>query len=751
MVFSIISFLAGIIVVQQFSELPEIIWIVGFLFLIPCLTFLRYWRLMFFVVGLLWAIYFASIRIADRLPEQLQGQHLPVTGKVVGLPQYDERRVRFDLAISKPKNHFPKKIRVSWFVPEQEILPGQTWELTVKLKKPHGRFNPGTFDYERWLFIQNIGAVGYVRNKPEPRLIGEDLLWQNFSTLRQHIANNLNALVGEADFIGIIKALTLGERSDISQKQWEVFRKTGTIHLLAISGLHIGLISGLVYFLVLQISIRLKVISPQIIAAISAISIAIFYSALAGFSLPTQRALLMLSMVMLTRIWQRNILPGNTLALTLFAILLVDPLAVLSVGFWLSFLAVALIIYSLAGRLGKIGFWQGGLKIHWITALGLAPLLLFYFQQVSIISPLANFITVPVISLLIVPLCLLAVILMFVSLDLARPVFELVDNILHILWEVLIEMSELPFAVLTIPSPPFYIIALALAGVFVLLLPRGMPGRYLGWVLLFPLVFVEVDKPEIGDVTMTLLDVGQGLSTVIETAQHVLVFDTGAKYSNHYDMGNAVVLPFLSSKGIDNIDLLLISHGDNDHVGGAYSILEQINVEQILTSVPEIFTNHDPTGCKTGQSWIWDQVRFEILSPIHGLFTEENDNSCVLKVSFNQGSILLTGDIEQSAEDWLVNNMEHQLKNTILIAPHHGSKTSSSLAFLKQVDADIILIPAGYKNRFSFPHKMVLERYKNINTPWLNVADEGAIIVEAEKDLLVVKSARKEQGKYWNK
>ena len=751
MFFSVLSFVIGIIVVQQFSTLPETIWILCLFVLLLCSAFLRYWRLTFFVLGMLWACGFAGIRMADRLPEHLEGQHIKVEGRVVGLPQNDERRVRFDFAVSKSKleTRLPEKIRLSWYFPKQQIKAGQYWQFTVKLKKPHSRFNPGGFDYEKWLLMQNIGATGYIRNKPLPRLIATESSCQNFDCLRQKIADNLDVLMGHADNSGIIKALTIGERHDISHKQWDIFRKTGTVHLMAISGLHIGLVAGLAYLLALKTSIRLAIISPQIIAAIITIIVALFYAALAGFSLPTQRALLMLTIAMAATSWQRNIMPVNTLALTMFIVLLFDPLAVLSAGFWLSFLAVVLIVYSLAGRLGKAGYWKTAIKIHWVTAIGLAPLLIFYFQQVSIVAPVANLLAVPVISLLVVPLCLIAVLVMFFMPRLAEHVFLLVDKILQVLWSFLAEMAQLSYANFSTTLVPFYAIPLALLGVFILLSPRGMPMRWLGMVMFLPLLFVDLKKPEQGEVILTLLDVGQGLSAVIETSKHVLVFDTGAKYSDQYDMGDAVVIPFLNSKGIKDVDTLLISHGDNDHIGGAESVIKQNRVDKILTSVPMMLAQYSPEQCQAGQSWDWDDVKFEILWPVQNSFSE-NNNSCVLKVSSKQGSFLLTGDIEAEAEGGLIKKYAQQLESDVLIAPHHGSKTSSTLSFLKWVKPAIVLIPSGYRNRFSFPHEDVLIRYREINTSWMNTADDGALIVEMKKDLLEVNSIRRERTKYWN-
>jgi len=749
MFLSILSFLIGIIVVQQFSVLPEIHWFITLCFL--GLLFKRYcqWRLMFFTIGLLWAICFATYRIADRLPEYLEGQLLQVEGQVIGLPHKGERRSRFDFTVLKSSVQLPEKIRLSWFFPQQEIKAGQYWKLTIKLKKPHGRFNPGGFDYEQWLLIQNIGATGYVRNNPNPELLASPSTWKSFNNLRQSISDKLDSLLPESENLGVIKALTIGDRHGINDKQWNVFRETGTIHLLAISGLHIGLISSLVYFVMFKIAIKFSVISPQKIAAISAVVFALFYSALAGFSIPTQRALIMLVIVMATLTIQRNVLVKNTIVLAVLGVVLIDPFAVLSAGFWLSFLAVSVIVFSLSGRLAKPGYWVGITKIHCVTALGLAPLLLFYFQQFSIIAPIANFIAVPVVSLMIVPLCFVAVILLFVSVDLAGGLLLIIDECLTVLWHVLSTLAAVPYASLALYSPPIYALFVFL-GTLILFLPRGIPARWLGAVFLLPIFFVEQNKPNIADVEMTLLDVGQGLSAVIQTTNHTLVFDTGAKYSEKFDMGKSVVIPFLQHKGLETVDTLLISHADNDHIGGAQSIVDQVGAEEIITSVPELQNKYHAVQCQTGIKWIWDQVNFEILSPTLGVLSGENNNSCVLKVSTKNSSILLTGDIEKEAESWLVEQQGIVLKSDVLIAPHHGSKTSSSMAFLKAVNPKIILIPAGYKNRFSFPHEEVINRYIALNKTWMNTASDGAISIKLNNEGYSVNSERVLNGRYWN-
>ncbi|HEY5139239.1 MAG TPA: DNA internalization-related competence protein ComEC/Rec2, partial [Methylococcales bacterium] len=383
------------------------------------------------------------------------------------------------------------------------------------------------------------------------------------------------------------------------------------------------------------------------------------------------------------------------------------------------------------------------------TSVGLAPLLLLFFQQVSLISPLANFIAVPVISLLVVPFSLLAVLVMFVSPLIANKLFMIVEATLQGLWWLLVRLAELPFATINHPQPSVWALVFAIPGILLLLAPVGMPSRWLSLVMFLPLVFTAPDKPETGDIKLTLLDVGQGLSIVVQTANHWLVYDTGAKFSTESDLGQSVLLPFLRLQGAGKIDKLIISHGDNDHIGGAVSLMLGIPVEQVLTSVPRQLSDYTPVMCAAGQSWTWDKVRFTLLSPQHA-FVSENDNSCVLKIQSEKGSVLLTGDIEALAESWLVETYGNNLKANVLIAPHHGSKTSSSPKFLQAIQPEYVLIPSGYRNQFGHPHQDVLARYKQIKAKWLSSADSGAITIKVEDGLWAVQPMRDTESKYWN-
>ncbi len=775
MVVSALSFLAGLMLVQQLSVLPDVDWLIVGGIAACIIAWLRCWRSLFFVLGVLWAIVFAMHRLSDRLPESMEGEEVQVSGTIADLPEQDEKRVRFDFipmdgvyaanpsgtgaaiprdgvyAASRSGQQLPDKLRLSWYYPDQVIKAGQQWTFTVKLKRVHGTMNPGGFDYERWLFSEGIGATGYVRPDPKPVFLGRDSAWSSIAVLRQHMTDQLSSTLGSSPSMALIKALTIGDGNSITQQQWEVFRKTGTTHLVVISGSHIGLIAGLVYFLVLKLWAWTGWLSqsPQKVAAVSAVLVAIFYSGLAGFSVPTQRSVVMLAIAMTAIILQRNTRPFNTLSIALFAVLIFDPLAVLAAGFWLSFLAVSLIVYAISGRLGQLGLIWSAIKLHWVTSIGLSPLLLLFFQQVSLIAPLANLIAVPVISLLVVPLALLAVFIMLISETLAGKLFLLVDPVLQGLWWLLVHLAAIPLASINHAPPSYWALLFAVPGVLLLLAPLGIPGRWLSLVMFLPLVFTDVKRPESGDINMTLLDVGQGLSAVVQTSHHLLVYDTGAKFSTESDMGQSVLLPFFRSQGIAKIDSLIISHGDNDHIGGAASLMRGIATEQVLTSVPQQLIEYAPINCAAGQTWLWDEVKFTMLAPQQA-FVSENDNSCVLKIQSEHGTVLMTGDIEATAESWLVQTYGEALRSDVLIAPHHGSKTSSTTGFLQAVQPDYVLIPAGYRNQFGHPHKDVLARYRQVDATWLNSADSGAIIINVENNAWLVQGIRQTKSKYWN-
>jgi len=743
----VIGFLLGNVFIQQLPQLPADAWLIAGIPVAVCCVWKRTGFLLALLLGMGWAILYGNHQLAAQLSPALEGKVIVIEGRVVDLPKVQDKRTRFDFEITHANIKLPAKIRLNAYSVTQKIQAGQTWRFAVSLKRPHGMLNAGGFDYETWLFSAGIGATGTVRTRPAPQLIAPALPY-SIQAWRQALSNRLTQLLPHSPRLGIIKALSIGEGNEVSQRQWRVFRRTGIIHLVVISGSHISLIAGFVFFIARAIWIKTGVLrfSPHTVAAVVALFAAVLYSALAGFSVPTERAMLMVSIVMLGIIYQRHISLTQTTALALGVILLVDPLAVLSIGFWLSFISVLLIVYCTAARLGGLSYFFPIVNLHLIMGLALAPLLLFYFQQISFISPLANFIAVPVVEFITVPL-ILASLLLFPLPPLASFLLLIVDKIWLYLYFLLEKLAQLPLY--TLPQPSTGAMLLAMLGMLLVFAPKGIPARWLAVVLWLPLLFKPLEKPKTGDFTLSLLDVGQGLAAVVQTQQHWLVFDTGAKLSEDFEMGTAVVLPFLYSVGAEKIDRVIISHSDNDHSGGLSALQAALPITRIDSSEPELIQHPAVQRCTAGQTWLWDGVQFAILSPPAIPFSGQNNNSCVLKIASASGSVLLTGDIESEAEQHLVSNMPKQLLSQVIIAPHHGSKTSSSLAFLQQVNPQLMLIPAGYKNRYHFPHQSVLTRYQQQQIPWLITGETGSITVRFSSGAMEVSGYRKDHRKYW--
>jgi competence protein ComEC len=751
-----LGFVAGVIAVQQLPELPGL-WALAAL--APLLIAALRRRLHFFaafVFGLAWAFGYAEVRLSDALPAATERQQALVEGAVLTIPEPMDRGVRFDFAISRvidPADaRLPARVRMSWY--DETAMPkaGERWRLRVSLRRPRGMLNPGGFDYEQWLFAEGIRAVGYVRNAGDNRRI-EAGAAHPFSpqVWRQAIYDRLSATLAGSPVAGLVKALTMGADDGITPSQWEVLRRTGTTHLIAISGSHIGLVAAFAFFLTRRLCARLGALRwpPPRIAALVGFVTALFYSALADFAIPTQRAMVMIGVAMGAVVFQRNLNPTHVLAMAALAVVLYDPLAVLSPGFWLSFGAVALIAFGVAGRVETARGWRALVKINWVTALGLAPFLLLFFRQVSLVSPLANLLAVPILGTLLIPVCLSGALLLPLVPWAGAGLLHLAEFILGWTWPVLEWLSVQPLAQWTHAEPPFWTIPLAFLGALLLLAPRGIPARWLGLVLLLPAMAYQPERPAPGEFRLVLLDVGQGLASVVETRHRVLVFDTGTRLGPGFDMGKAVIEPYLRREGIGSIDLLVVSHGDLDHIGGARSLLTRFPVGQTYASVPEQLAEFPAGRCEAGQQWTWDGVEFEMLGPLRKS-EKENDNSCVLRVRGRSGSALLTADIERTAEALLVERYHERLRSDVIIVPHHGSNTSSTAEFLDAVRPRHALIPAGYLNRFGFPHRAVLARYAGAGAAMLTTAEAGAIAVTAGDNGLRASAYRLEQRRYWH-
>lgn len=567
-----------------------------------------------------------------------------------------------------------------------------------------------------------------------------------------------------------MQALTIGHKSNISTRQWQVLRNTGTSHLMAISGLHIGLVAGLVFFLVRKLVPvwLLRFSSAAQFAAIISLLVAGFYALLAGFSVPTQRAFIMLLVFMSAILLKRPAFSINTLSLALIAVLLINPVSVLSVGFWLSFVAVIIIALVSSSRIetkpgiqasrlpGWLSGWVKGIRIQWLIALGMLPLSVLLFQQGSIISPIANMLVIPLVGMLVVPMALIASFTSVFSAEISSWLFTQASMLLSFVWLLLDWLAQSPFASWQRSAVPMQQSILALSGGLLLLMPRGFPLRYSGIILLLPMLFYVPAKPARGDFWITVLDVGQGLSVLIETSEKALIYDTGARFSDRFDIGQRVVIPYLQYIGVQQIDTLMISHGDNDHAGGADSILQMAKVKKVLGEADAI-KSHQQDGvmalpCKAGISWSWNMVSFEVLHP-QKKYSKTNNRSCVLKVWNDQYSLLLTGDIELKAEKHLLKQQQGKLTVDVLLVPHHGSNTSSSANLLEALKPGMAIVSAGYNNRFGHPTQKVLRRYSQLGIRVLNTAYDGAIQIKFEQSasnepLQALRQRKRDH--YWN-
>jgi len=759
-----IAYLLGLLALYQLPQLPEptlqlLLWLASLLlWSLPRCRRPGLWLLLF-AFGFSWAALDARQRLTPALQPALEGIPIEVTGVVDALPQRKGRILRFVLAVEQASQldgeavQLPRRLRLAWYEGHpQTLAPGQRWQLRLKLKRPWSMRNPGGFDYEAWLFREGIGATGYVRSGGTNRMLDRVVGGYSMMRLRHSLEQAIAAALDGHPMRGMVTALAIGERSAISDAQWEVLLASGTNHLVAISGLHVGLVAGLV-FLLARVCWRrcplccLLLPAPRA-ASLLALLAALGYAALAGFSLPTQRALLMLGIVLGALWWQRPVARARVLLLALWVVLLVAPVSVLSAGFWLSFAAVSWILYGMSGRVRMAGLWWRWGRVQLLVAAGLLPLLLLFFQQGSLSSPLANLVAVPWVSLLVVPLTLSGVLVLGIIPAVGGALLGLAATLLEWMWPLLQWISAmipvLPLAVSVWALVP------AIIGLLWLFAPHGWPLRPAGVLLLLPLLSWRAEPPAPGTARFTLLDVGQGLAAVVQTQHHVLLYDTGPRYPSGFDTGDAVVVPFLREAGIRRIDTLVVSHAGNDHAGGARSVLQAIPAERVLSSIPPDDGRFAHEPCVRGQGWHWDGVEFRILHPADTTLSgEKNDHSCVLWVRAGEQVLLLTADIEAPAEEALLRSGQ-PLQAELLVAPHHGSKTSSTLGFVEAVAPQAVLFAVGYRNRYGFPHAEVVERYRRIGSAMYHTDRSGALRFSLGGAQLRPLAFRRERQRIWH-
>ncbi|MHC8319319.1 DNA internalization-related competence protein ComEC/Rec2 [Pseudomonas sp. GB2N2] len=706
----------GLLALHFLPVLPPVwLWLVlpvAGLMLLPFRTY----PLAFFLFGFSWAGANAQWALDDRLSVNLDGETRWVEGRVTGLPQNNDGVARFELADARSRQaKVPPLMRLAWY-DGPPVNSGERWRLAVKLKRPAGLLNPHAFDYDAWLLAQRIGATGTVKDGERLR----EAQWAWRDSIRQRLQS-----VDAQGRNGALTALVLGDGAGLSREDWQVLQDTGTVHLLVISGQHIGLLAGVVYLLIAGLA-RYGLWPNRLPwlpwACGLAFAAALGYGLLAGFEVPVRRACVMIGLVLLWRLRFRHLGVWWPLLLALDAVLLIDPLASLQPGFWLSFAAVAVLIFTFGARLGAWRWWQTWTRAQWLIAIGLAPLLLVLGLPISLSGPVANLLAVPWISLLVLPPALLGMLLLplpYVGEGLLWLAGGLIDWLFKALGLMAGQLSAwIPVAI------PGWIWALGTFGAFLLLMPRGVPMRPLGWPLLMLLVFPPRPLLPEGIADVWQLDVGQGLAVLVRTRHHALLYDTGPRFGD-FDLGERVVLPTLRKLGVSRLDLMLISHADADHAGGARAVANGLPVMRVLSGDPLALPAELHAGaCERGRQWTWDGVQFQLWQ--WPLASDSNQKSCVLQVEANGERLLLTGDIDKSAEQALLDS-PLAVGTDWLVAPHHGSRSSSSMALLAELQPKAVLISRGNGNSFGHPHPTVMARYRKRGMAIHDSAEQGAI------------------------
>jgi len=662
---------------------------------------------------------------AVRIPFDCEGRPVAVSGRVVGFPERVDRAVRFEFAADAldcgDGVRRAARLRLSWY--EADVLPepGQVLSFTAVLKRPHGAMNPGGFDFERSALVQRIAATGYLKSAPVVAPGGGGL-----QAWRWRFLQGLRDQVGDDSRSGLVAALAVGAQSAIPDDDWDVLRATGTAHLVAISGFHVGMVAGLAALFAwlpyrLFPVLALRIPRPRM-AAVLALAAALAYAMVAGWSVPVQRTAAMIGVIALARIASLRFSAGDVLGMALWVVLLWDPLSVLAPGFWLSFVAVGWLMACLGGGMHRPGIVAGFGRAQVVMTIALLPLGAWFFQQGSVVAPLANAIAVPLVTLVLVPVTLLATLLYVLSPMLAAPVIDLAAGLAHLILECLRALAALPHATVPIPEPGPVALLLALAGAAWLLMPRGVPGRALGLLLMLPLLWPPDTAPGAGEFDLHVIDVGQGLSVLVRTKEHALLYDAGAAMPNGLDMGEAAVVPTLTARGLRRLDRLVVSHRDNDHAGG---------VASVSRAVPAVLEQRSdaPGGptCIAGERWTWDGVRFEFLHPPADFPYLGNPSSCVLRIAAGEHAALLPGDIPDDIEARLVREQRAALRADVLVVPHHGSASSSSAALLRAVQPSLAIVSAGYRNRFQHPSRAALARYERARIRVLTTPDSGMV------------------------
>ena len=708
----------------------------------------------------------ASAHLADRLDPVLQGETITITAQVLEFPSLKNGTLRFLVEPLEPKD-LPERVRLSWFFPGAALadgLPalGEVWQFKVRLKRPRGFANPGGFDYEGWLHRQRIGATGYVKSG---QIASEEYPSGGAQTfLRQRFADRIDSLFPPGESRAVLKAITIGARGDISDGQWQLYARTGTSHLMAISGLHIGLAATGAFFLswgLLALFVKRR--NVRDIALVIAIGLAFAYAELSGFAVPAKRAFLMAMLVAVAILMRRQIVAAHVLGIVCLIVLISDPLSIYAPGFMLSFLAVALLLWSsltFEPAVDSARRWHPSRllanvrmlsRMQAVLLFGLMPVTIALFGRAAVLAPLTNMLVVPVFNLITVPASLLG--LLFdgpgapignLLLSIARGSVELVLAIIDI-------VGTWPIAAFEPAVSGMSVLLVSGATVAWAILPAGWPGRYIAFVALAATAIHKPASPPVGCVDMHVLDVGQGLAVILRTQNHVLAYDTGPSFRSGSSTASLVIEPFLKSFGLATLDMLVVSHSDLDHSGGVEWLADSVGFRQLRLG--ETLGANRPGGkpCRSGERWQWDGVQFEFLHPDRSGQWLGNDASCVLLIQSGDHKLLIPGDIEAHAERSITARQVLPSVDLVVV-PHHGSKTSSGVRFSTTLRPEIAVVSAGYHNRWGFPKPDIVARWEGVGARVLTTAQSGAVSRQycSGRSPGKLRLERMDGGRYWH-
>ena len=705
----------------------------------------------------------AAVALANQLPEVLEQRDAIVSGQVVELPVSEPRRTRFlfrvDADVAQPGPLRGRLLRLAWYddvhapgvgSTRTVLTSGSRWRFQLRLRAPRGLRNPGGADGEKHALAQRIAASGYVRNPQLARRLAPP---EGIDAWRERMSARIAAAVARPSS-RFVRALTLGDTRGLDEYDWELLRATGLTHLIAISGFHVGLVAGF-FALAAQALWRClpalgrRLPRPQG-AALAALLGALAYTAVAGFALPTVRTSLMIAVVVAAKSWRRPQRASEALALAMITMLLVDPLAVLGAGFWLSFVGVAWLLWCLPHATQRP--LRDFLGAQGVATIGLLPLTVILFGQASLAGPIANLVAVPWWSLVVVPLALSGTALDALHAGWGEWAWQLAARAFDLAWPSFEWLDGSGLALWWLPEPVapirWFALPLALSGAFWLLLPRGVPGKPLALLLWLPLLWPQRNLPETGEVELQVIDVGQGLSVLVRTSRHALLYDMGPAVRDGFDAGDRAVVPTLHALGVRKLDAAIVSHGDNDHAGGWPAVQRQFPAVRVFA--PEGSPTPATRRCVAGQSWQWDGVRFRVLHPTPDFPYLKNESSCVLRIESAHGSALLTGDIGEVIEAMLLRRDPGALRGDVVLAAHHGSAGSSTQAFVEATGARHALVSSGAGNRFGHPKPNVVERWCAAGADVVDTSGSGALNVRLGADGIVVRHRRRTHPRLWD-